>query len=221
LHLPEWIWPLVVAPIVLLVFQRLHEIAVDLVDHAFNRRFHRARDRVREAGRAMLKADSFRAIDQLLAEEPVRALSLSSAAVFRWMDGVLRRVEPAIGWDEARLRELQADFDGLVLQSLALGTPVRLRRGQWRRSGLPADDLSPCLAVPVCGGAKEGIALALFGPHESGSDINADEREMLQELATRAASAYDRTEAELLRSEIRELRRNIAAADGSLPSASN
>ena len=221
LHLPEWIWPLVVAPIVLLVFQRLHEIAVDLVDHAFNRRFHRARDRVREAGRAMLKADSFRAIDQLLAEEPVQALRLSSAAVFRWMDGVLRRVEPAIGWDEARLRELQADLDGLVLQSLALGTPVRLRRGQWHRSGLPADDLSPCLAVPVCGGAKEGIALALFGPHESGSDINADEREMLQELATRAASAYDRTEAELLRSEIRELRRNIAAADGSLPSASN
>src|SRR5262249_51229225 len=33
LHLPEWIWPLVVAPLVLVVLQRLHEVAVDLFDH--------------------------------------------------------------------------------------------------------------------------------------------------------------------------------------------
>ena len=206
LHLPEWIWPLVVGPITLLVFQRLHEIAVHVADRLFNRRFHQARDRLSHAGQAMLKAGSFAEIDRLLTEEPARGLRLTSAAVFRWMDGALRRADPAIGWQRDGLRELQSDLDELALQSLARSAPVRLPRGQWQRPGLPADDEAPCLAVPVCGGAREGIAVALFGPHQSGSDIDGDERAMLQELAARAGAGYDRVETELLRREVRELR---------------
>ena len=215
LHLPEWIWPLFVAPVVLVVFHRLHEIAVNLVDHVFNRRFHQLQNRFREAGRAMLKADNLAAIDRLLVEEPARALRLSSAAVFRRMNGALRRVDPVIGWNSASVRELRSsDLDELALQSLECGAPARLRRGQWQRPGLPADDQAPCLAVPVCGGAKECIAIALFGPHEIGTDISADERVMLRELAIQAGSAYDRVETDDLRREVRELRARLATLEG-------
>jgi hypothetical protein len=215
LHLPEWIWPLIVAPVVLVVFHRLHEIAVDLVDHAFNRRFHQLQHRFRQAGRVMLKAGSFAAVDRLLVEEPVNAMGLSSAAVFRWTSGVFRRADPAIGWDHASVRELHpSDLDELALQSIPFDAPVRLRRGQWQRPGLPTDDQAPCLAVPVCGGAKEYIAVAFFGPHEIGTDISADERAMLRELAAHAGSAYARVETEHLRREVRELRTQLAALQG-------
>jgi hypothetical protein len=192
---------------VLLVFQRLHEIAVDLVDHVFNRRFHRTQRRLRDASQAVSKAGSFAEIDRLLTEDPMQALRLSSAAVFRQQSGVLQRTENPIGWDDSALRELTVDLDRSVLRSLALGTPVRLRRGEWRRPGLPPEDREPCLAVPVCGGAPEGIAVALYGPHSTGSDINADEREMLQKLASEAGLGYDRVETELLRREALELRK--------------
>jgi hypothetical protein len=210
LHLPEWIWPLVVAPIMLVVLQRLHEIAVDLIDHAFNRAYHQARQRLARAGGAMQEANSFATIDRLLTEEPVRGLRLSSAAVFRNTESVLRRMEPAIGWGEAVLRELQPGLDAPVLECLARGEPVRLPPGRWQRPGLPPEDQAPCLAVPVCGGAREGIAVALYGPHETGSDITPDECDMLRELAAYAGRGYDRVETEALRGEVRALRAQLA-----------
>src|SRR5215470_4820648 len=67
-HIPEWFWLLVVAPVALLLLQRLHEICVHLVDRVLNRRFHAVRERLDEAGEAMLKARSFDEIDGLLVQ---------------------------------------------------------------------------------------------------------------------------------------------------------
>lgn len=66
--------------------------------------------------------------------------------------------------------------------------------------------------MPVCGGTAEGIAVALFGPHVTGSDIDADERELPRGFAARAALGYDRVETETLRREVRELRAALAAS---------
>ncbi len=212
LHLPEWIWPFVVGPIMLLALKFLHEHAVGFADRAFNRRYHRARDRLYHAGQAILKAEDFAAIDRLLAEVPAEGLRLSSAAVFRWREGALRRAGPAIGWEPGGLDALERERDAPAFASLARGAPLPLPRGQWLRPGLPGDDQAPCLAVPVCGGAAEGIAVALFGPHFTGADINPDERELLRRFAARAALGYDRVETENLRREVRELRAALAAA---------
>ena len=108
------------------------------------------------------------------------------------------------------MRELHSDVDALALSSIAHGAAVRLPQGAWDRRGLPIEGWAPCLAVPVCGGAREAIAVALFGPHETGSDINTDEFEMLQDLASRAAAGYDRVEAVTLRREINALRGQLA-----------
>ncbi|HTU56434.1 MAG TPA: hypothetical protein VMF62_20910 [Acetobacteraceae bacterium] len=216
LHLPEWIWPFVVAPIALLLLQRLHERAVELVDHVFNRGYHRARERLRHAAKAMLGAASPPEIDRMLVEECASALRLASAALFRRHGGdagalVLVRTAHAVGWGGAAPRELSPERDGPPLRSLAAGRPLRLSRGAWERPGLPADEAAPCLAVPVACYADRAVAVALFGAHVTGTDISADESEALQEIASRAAEAYVRVETDLLRREIDALRARLAA----------
>lgn len=217
LHVPEWIWPLVIAPVVLVALQRLHEIAVDLADHAFNPAYHRARRGLAQAGREVLAADGFAAIDRCLVEAPAHALRLASVAVFRDTDGTFRRVEPAVGWPDGTLAALHPQFDGPIIASARDGRPRRLAPGEWRRAGAPAEDAAPCLAVPVRGGIQRAIAVVLFGPHTTGSDITPDECELLRGLAEQAAFAYERVEAAMLRREVRALRAQLQALAAPAP----
>jgi hypothetical protein len=218
-YLPEWFWAVVIGPIALLVLTRLHELSVDIAERAFNRRYHRIRLRLESAGEGMGQAKDFATIDRLLVEVPAEGMRLSSAAVFRWMDGALRRVEPAIGWPVDGLAVLDHKQDARLLANLPQGTPLRLARGGWQRPGLPGDDQAPCLAVPVCGGATEGKAIALFGPHLTGSDITADERELLRIFAGRAALAYDKVEIDTLRREVSALSAALAAREATAQTA--
>ena len=211
LHLPEWIWPLVVAPIMLIVLQRLHEVGVDLVDHAFNRAYHRARRGLQRAGRALETAGSFTAIDRVLVEDAARSLRLASAAVFRVADGTVHRTEPAVGWEGTSLRVLQRDTDALVFACLTDRRPIRLPPVRRHCPGWPEEEQAPCLAVPVCGNAPEGVAVVLYGLHRTGSDITEDECDVLHALAVQAGRAYDRVEAETLRREVRILRARLSA----------
>jgi hypothetical protein len=209
--LPEWIWLLVVSPVALIALTQLHHHSVELTERAFNRRFHRARDLLRETTQRALRVRTFEEIDRLLTAAPIEGLRLSSAVVFRDVEGRLQRCGPAIGWPEAGLATLDHALDALPLACLKTGRPHRLPRGSWHRPGLPPDDLVPCLAVPIVGGATESVAILLFGPHVTGSDINRDEQELLRDFAERAALGYDRVEVETLRRELQALRMNNAA----------
>jgi hypothetical protein len=68
--------------------------------------------------------------------------------------------------------------------------------------------------VPVASNVLGAIGVALFGAHENGNDINADEREMLADFARRAAAGYERTAFVLLREEVAELRGRLRALQG-------
>jgi hypothetical protein len=208
-HLPEWVWPLVAAPVILIALQRLHEIAVELVDHAFNRGYHHAHRGLEQAGRVVLAASSAAVIDRSLAEEPVRLLRLTSAVVFRDVGGVFRRAEPAIGWADVALQQFEPDLDALVMACLASREPTRLAPQGWRRELSLSEDQAPCLAVPVFGWTGQAKAIALFGPHATGSDITRDEYEMLRALALQAGRGYERIEIELMRRELHDLRARL------------
>ena len=209
-QIPEWIWLLVVAPIALVLLQRLHEIGVHMVDRVLNRRFHAIRTQLKDAGAAMLNGRSFDEIDRLLVNTPLELLNLSSGAVFRQQDHIFRR-EHCVGWDASPLHELRREEDGSVLRSIDTSAAVRLARDAWNRPGLDVELLAPCLAVPVCGTALGAVAIVLFGPHENGNDVDQDECEMLSELATRAAAGYERLAVVLLNNEVTELRASLAA----------
>jgi len=208
-RIPEWVWLLVVAPVALVLLQRLHEIGVHLVDRLLNRRFHAARQQLKDAGVAMSKARDFAEVDCMLVDVSLKALNLSSGAVFRKNDNVFRR-EHSMGWETSPLLELRKPEDAAALRSSDRCSPVRLPDA-WKRPGLEPELLAPCLAVPVCSDSLGAIAIVLFGPHRNGNDIDPDEREMLSEVATRAAGGYERAAFVLLNREVSELRARPAA----------
>jgi hypothetical protein len=204
--LPSWVWPLVLGPIVLLGLARLQDFAAEYTERIFNRRYHRARDILRDAQHAIQKAQSFEEIDRLLTEAPAAALRLASAAVFRMIDSDLHRVGPSIGWCESGVQILDSAQFPALAEQLRGEKPVQLPRSDADRPNLPRDDFFPCLAIPLHGGVMESVAVILCGPHLSGADISHDEGLLLQEFASRAALSYDRVKANELRREIAKLR---------------
>lgn len=208
-RLPAWIWPLLVAPVVLLLVNRLHETAVELVDRIFNRRFHSAKRQLTAASEAIAQAESLAEIDRLLVESTVRALCLSSGAVFRSEGNVFRRTQDTKGWNASMKKELRPESDGIALRSLQVGAPVRLNHDDWDSRELPPGMDAPCLSVPVRSGITEATAVVLLGPHETGNDIDADEREMVDRLAVRAAAGYERVVTGMLRQEVAQLKAQV------------
>jgi GAF domain-containing protein len=212
LDVPEAVWLLVVGPLMLVVLNQLHERVVRLADRVFSRRYHRAQRCLEETSLALRAARGPGEVDRELVEGPTRGLDLASGAVFRReADDAFRRQAGSAGWDATMATELGGHEEAAVLRAARKGAPIRLARGRWRRAGLPRGVARPCLAVPVRGGAGEPLAVALYGAHEAGSDLDADERAMLGTLADRAGAAYERVEVETLRREVAELRRQLAA----------
>ncbi|MGH7058383.1 MAG: hypothetical protein ACREFZ_11030, partial [Acetobacteraceae bacterium] len=187
-HLPEWTWLFIIGPIVVVALHRLQEIVIQLVEHVFDRGYYETKRRLDEAAQAMLNAGSQTEVDRMLVEKSVAALGLSSGALFRRDNGGARMSEHAIGWDRARAAELLLEEEGPVLRGLAAGRPLGLPRTERDRPGLPRGVAAPCLAVPLAAHVGEADAVALFGAHRRGTDISADESEMLHELAVRVAA---------------------------------
>lgn len=202
--IPEWVWIVVVAPVALLVLQRLHELGVELVDRVLNRRFHAARRQLSDAGDAMQQADGD-TIDRLLVTTSVNALTLASGAVYRHRDGGFER-RFAIGWAASETRNLVRERDAAILRSVDTRRIVRLPRDDWDAPERETNLQAPCLAVPVCSASLGAVAVLLLGPHTSGSDIDDDECDMLGAFAQRAATGYERAAFIALQREVDALR---------------
>ena len=98
-NLPEWGWVLVASALVFLL-SRAHEWLTEFADRLFDRDFRRAEEHLAAIGRMIQQADALGEIERLLVDEPLRALKLASAAVFRAEDSVFRRRASA-GWSAA------------------------------------------------------------------------------------------------------------------------
>ena len=205
--IPEWVWILIVAPIALLLLQRLHELGVELVDRVLNRRFHATRRQLVEAGAAMQHADG-ETIDRLLVTTPVHALALASGAAFRHRDGVFDRVF-ATNWTGSDARTLVPERDDAILHTVETRRIARLPRDDWDAPEHDANLRAPCLAVPVYSDSLGAVAILLLGPHANGSDIDDDECDMLREFAQRAAVGYERAAFVALRQEVDGLRARL------------
>ncbi len=209
LRLPAWILVLVVAPGFLYLLHRLHELFVEVADHLFNRQFHAARERLKKASQAIEHAETLAEIDRLLVGTAVQAMSLSSGAIFREDQSAYRRTYSEKGWNDSMKKELRPDSDAPALHCLNAGEPIRLKHDDWLSPELPAGLEAPCLSVPVESEIPEATAVALFGPHQSGNDLDDDELEMLQKLAVRAAAGYERVVTRMLREEVAKLKSQL------------
>jgi hypothetical protein len=203
LEIPNWAW-LLFGALAVFVIGKLHERAVELADDFFNRELDRAESHI---GEAILGAKDPAAIDRLLSNDAARVLKLSSASTFRRTDEGFHRQENGPGWSTAATRNLALEEADLA--RLQKGSPRSLGEATAKHAGFPQTVETPLLAVPAASRAH-CFAVTLYGPHESGTDIDRYERDVLINLGRHAADAYARLENEELRKVIETLKQRPA-----------
>ena len=207
LAIPNWAW-IVIGAGALYVITRLHEGATHLTDRYFNRDLDKAEQSI---AAAILKARKPIEVDKLLAEQPFRHLKLSSAAAFRRNGTEFRRDTEGHGWGDSTARTLAPD--AVMLAPAAKGVPFIISDEDESVEGLPCGFSRPVLGVPASNPLR-CFALALYGPHASGADLDSNERAMLKRIAESAAAVYADIENNDLRREITRLKRKMTKTGG-------
>jgi hypothetical protein len=197
LALPGWAW-LSLGAFALFLISQLHEGAVSALERLLNRPLDRLEHRLSLAMRQARKPQD---IDCLLANEPCRALELSSATTFRRQGSFLVRDEEGEGWEESQTRKLSLNQP--MLAPLVTGQPFAIKE-QTNGIDLPPGLRRPVLAIPAADPVR-CFALSFYGPHAAGTDLDANERAMLSRLARLAAAVYAELEGIRLRHRIAKL----------------
>jgi hypothetical protein len=205
LELPDWAW-LALGAVAVFLISRLPEREVHAMDRYFNRELYAAETRLIAAIKSAKKMTE---IDRLLTDDASDALALASGAAFRKRGTSYFRDENGKGWDECATRTLKSDES--LLAPLAQGKPFDIPNENDDGLDLPQGLARPIFGVPAVNPVR-CFAVSLYGPHGSGTDLDKDERAMLDRLARDAAAMY----AEL---ESIELGRKVAALEGELERA--
>lgn len=79
----------------------------------------------------------------------------------------------------------------------------------WSCVNVPQGVELPVVAIPIGTGADTLYAVALYGAHNTGDDLNADERKLLFDIAQKAATAYEHLQAKLLQGEVERLKHQL------------
>jgi len=168
---------------------------------------HAAAHRLAQLATTLPHVTDSATISAMVVDEPVEALSLASAALFRSNDhGSYDRVW-ALGWTQDAARDL--DASGPLVEKLKVAQePTRLKRGDAVRDGLPGGDEVPILAVPIVV-RRELEAVAFYGAHTGGEDLDPDEIGSLARIGDAAGAAYYHLEADSLRNAVEGLGHEI------------
>jgi len=208
IHMPDWAWVVIASGLVYLI-ARGHELTTELVDRLFDREFIRAERHLGAVADTIQNSDNLDEIERLLVLEPLRALRLASAALFREQDGVFSRCLSA-GWDANHADTLTSNHPLLSARfDKTPYTPDAVDPTHVCRAELPNDLERPVLVVPV-GNARRCWALVLYGGHEIGTDLDSGERRVLGSLARDAEIAYAQVESDTLRRRIAALEKELA-----------
>ena len=141
-NLPEWAWVLVASALIFLL-SRIHDWLTEVADRLFDRDFRHAEEHLAAIGRAIQQADALGEIERLLVDEPLRALKLASAALFREEDSVFRRRASA-GWSAADAVALRPGEPPLEGGSRWQTVPARRKRRRRRPRRAPRRPGAAC-----------------------------------------------------------------------------
>lgn len=181
------------------------------IEEAANRLFFRdrlaAQARLEEAATSLQHAESTAAIGEFLVDEPVEALHLASAALFVRAGTTFIRTH-SLGWSESDAHEIGTG-DALLARLHASGGALDLADLRRHRDDLPSGAAGPLLIEPVTSRGQI-IAMCFYGGRTAGDALDGSELRALRRLAAAAAAAFDHAEANRLRLEVEELRRENA-----------
>ena len=204
IHMPDWAWVVVASGLVYLI-ARGHELATELMDRLFDRKFIRAEHHLAAVGETIQNSDSLDEIERLLVNEPMHTLRLASAALFREQDGLFTpQPQRRMGRRPRRCADQQPSPPRRHGSRESPTPSIRPTPLHASLAELPDDLERPVLVVPV-GNARRCYALVLYGGHEIGTDLDSSERHLLGSLARDAEIAYAQVESDTLRRRIAAL----------------
>ena len=183
----------------------LHSRVDRFVDSVLFRKRHEAERRLVRLARGLPHATSTTLVDSLIVREPLDALELTSAAIFRrTRTGAYERAT-AMGWPSDSITLLAPD-DPLVPYLEGERGALRLSEVHWSGAGVPTGAARPVIALPIV--VRHRLeAIVLYGAHKAGEDFDPDELQWLNTLAMAAGAAIDHLEAEALREKLEEVMR--------------
>jgi hypothetical protein len=157
--------------------QNLHASVETWIESVFFRRRHAAETRLACIAEGLPYAEHTDDVDEALVREPRIALALTSATLFkRDLDG-------------RYVRDGEVLDGPLLLQVQGKHGPLRLHTFVDDSDGATQDDQTPVLAVPVFVRSRLE-AVALYGAHVNGEDIDPDEVDALKNISVAAGTAY-------------------------------
>ena len=189
-------------------FNALHRGVDTFVDRTFFRRRYEAEKQLTLAAHAVLHSTCVETIREVLVDEPASAFDLASAAIFEPLDGSTWRRTREIGWDCNTILTLTGD-DALLRHVKAEQIVLRISSIHWHALRLPGGSAHPVIAVPILA-RRNVVAIALYGQHQSGVDLDLDEVHAIERVAEAAGAAYDHVEAETFRRKYEELESRLA-----------
>jgi hypothetical protein len=197
---------LIAAIVVGFSFNLAHRRVEGYFERIFFRSQHEAAARLRRVIAAVPHAEAAETIDGFLVREPLEALQLVSATLYRRFEGKgdFRKVA-GIGSERAPATVSAAA--PLVAFLSAERGPLDLDQTFWPDAN--DDARAPILAVPV---ALRNVVLgfACYGPGSSGEAFDPTERKLLGDLAAAAAVAYAHLGVEELHRELAAMRAALA-----------
>jgi hypothetical protein len=201
--LPGWAW-LGVGALIAYAISRIHEFSVEAAERFFNRHLDRIGE---ELARLIASARTAAEVERHLTHGPLQHLHLTSAAAFRRDGQGFARHTEGDGWEEGSERRLDADVP-LLAPVVAQQRLADLRSTGGQGLNLPEGVKRPIIGVPATIRGRV-LAVALYGPHHSGADLDSNERALLARLGDAAAEAYVEIENDELKRRLRELERSL------------
>ena len=185
----------------------IHGRVEKVVHSLLFRRRHAAARRLASLASTLPHVAEDATIAAMVVDEPMEALDLASAALFRADErGTFTRIW-ALGWTQTDAHDLDA-FDALLERLREGFVPSRVRRSDAERAVSTRGEAMPLVAVPIVV-RRQLAAVAMYGAHLSGEDLDPDEIGSLARIGEAAGAAYYHVEADSLRATLDSLGREI------------
>jgi hypothetical protein len=201
--MPRYVDVLILALIWLTLFL-LREHLYDFLESILARKWHAAERRLEALVDRLEEPHGITRdeVNRALTVEPVRALDLTSAALFRRRADGAFEFECGVHWPADVVGVLDS---GHPVVTALTNEPKPLHASDWGPERLFPELEEPALAAPVLVD-RVVTRIVVFGPHTTGEDLDRDEVKVIRHLSRAAAVAYGHLETEELRREVEELR---------------